>query len=200
MMPSSTTSTCYGVLIQYGKKHCRGLVTIAQYEKPEERIVTCKRVFHLSKEAPMVSIPKFVGVLSCALLLCFGLSNAAQAEHSPSASDVMKTDSQSDRQGFQSDDTQTSGKMGSPRAKDAKTITGELVRVKDGNYFVKVKSGKEVRMHTDKTTQMAGEVKKGDRIEAKMNAQNHVLSIRSIQQSDTGHGNEPGRDSPDLKN
>lgn len=62
----STTGTCYGILIQYGKKHCRGLVTIAQYEKPEERIVTCKRVFHLSEEAPMVSIPKIVGVLSCA--------------------------------------------------------------------------------------------------------------------------------------
>jgi len=50
-------------------------------------------------------------------------------------------------------------------------------------------------LHTDKTTQMAGEVKKGDRIEATMNAQNHALSIRSIQTSDTGHGKEQGRDS-----
>jgi hypothetical protein len=129
----------------------------------------------------MVSIPKLIGALSCGLLLCLGLSNIAQAEHAPSASDVMKTDSQSDRQGFQSDDDkQTKDKMGSPRVEDTKTITGELVRVEDGNYFVKVKGGKEVRMHTDKTTQMAGEVKKGDRIEAKMNAQNHALSIRSL--------------------
>ena len=52
----------------------------------------------------MVSIPKIVGVLSCGLLLCLGLSNAAQAEHAPAPSDVMKTDAQSDRQGFQSDD------------------------------------------------------------------------------------------------
>jgi uncharacterized protein YdeI (BOF family) len=149
----------------------------------------------------MVSIPKLIGALSCGLLLCLGLSKAAQAEHAPSASDVMKTDSQSDRQGFQSDDDkQTKDKMASPRVEAAKTITGELVRVKDGNYFVKVKSGKEVRMHTDKTTQMAGEVKKGDRIEAKMNAQNHALSIRSIQQSDTGHENEQGRDSLGSKN
>lgn len=44
----------------------------------------------------MVSIPKIVGVLSCGLLLCLALSHAAQAEHSPSSSDVMKTDSQSD--------------------------------------------------------------------------------------------------------
>ena len=52
----------------------------------------------------MVSIPIIVGVLTCGFLLCLGLSNAAQAEHAPAASDVMKTDSQSDRQGFQSDD------------------------------------------------------------------------------------------------
>ena len=54
---------------------------------------------------PVVPAPKIVGVLLCGLLLCLGLSDAAQAEHSPSASDVMKTDSQSDSGlGFQSDD------------------------------------------------------------------------------------------------
>ena len=128
----------------------------------------------------MVSIPKIVGVLSCGLLLCFGLSNAAQAEHAPAPSDLMKTDAQSDRQGFQSDDDkQMNDEMGSNRAKGGKTITGELFRVEDGNYFVKVKDGREVRLHTDKTTQMMGEIKKGDRIEAKVNDQNHALSIRS---------------------
>jgi len=52
----------------------------------------------------MVSISKVVGVMSCGFLLCLGLSNAAQAGNVPGASDVMKTDSQTDRQGFQSDD------------------------------------------------------------------------------------------------
>jgi len=42
-----------------------------------------------------------------------------------------------------------------------------------------VKDGKEVRLHTDKTTEMMGEIKKGDRIEAKVNDKNHALSIRS---------------------
>ena len=70
---------------------------------------------------------------------------------------------------------------GSNSAKDAKTIKGELSRVEDGNYFVKVKDGKEVRLHTDKTTQMTGEIKKGDRIEAQVNTKNHALSIRSAQ-------------------
>jgi hypothetical protein len=137
----------------------------------------------------MVSIHKIIGVLSCGLLLCFGLFQAAQAEHSPSPSDVMKTDSQSDRQGFQSDDDkQTSGKLEKSPTKGSKTITGELVRVKDGNYFVKVKDGKEVRLHTDDSTQMIGEIKKDDRIEVKMNDQNHALSIRSLPKTDAGHG------------
>lgn len=147
----------------------------------------------------MVPAPKIVGVLLCGLLLCLGLSTTAQAEHSPSASDVMKTDSQSDSGlGFQSDDDDrqknVDDKKGSTRVEDAKTIQGELVRVEDGNYFVKVKGGKEVRLHTDKTTQMIGEIKKGDRIEAKMNDQNHALSIRSAQKI------EQGRDSLDSKN
>ena len=130
----------------------------------------------------MVSIPKVVGVLSCGFLLCLGLSSAARAEHAPAPSDLMKTDAQSDRQGFQSDDDkQKNAEMGSTRAEGAKTIKGELFRVQDGNYFVKVKDGKEVRLHTDKTTQMMGEIKKGDRIEAKVNDQNDALSIRQAQ-------------------
>jgi uncharacterized membrane protein YcgQ (UPF0703/DUF1980 family) len=132
----------------------------------------------------MVSISKVVGVLSCGFLLCLGLSSAAQAEHAPAAGDNMKSDSQSDRQVFQSDDDKqknVNDEKGSNRADGAKTIKGELFRVEDGNYFVKVKNGKEVRLHTDKTTQMMGEIKKGDRIEAKVNKQNHALSIRSAQ-------------------
>ena len=128
----------------------------------------------------MASISKVVGVLSCGFLLCLGLSTAVQAEHEPSPSDVMKTDRVDDRQGFQSDDDkQTNEKMETSSAEGAKMIKGELFRVESGNYFVKVKDGKEVRLHTDKTTQMMGEIKKGDRIEAKVNDQNHALSIRS---------------------
>jgi uncharacterized membrane protein YcgQ (UPF0703/DUF1980 family) len=129
----------------------------------------------------MIPISKVAGVLSCGLLLCFGLSHAAQAEHAPAPSDVMKTDAVTDRQGFQSDDDKqmnVDNEKGNSSAKGAKTIKGELFRVEDANYFVKVKDGKEVRMHTDKTTQMIGEIKKGDRIEAKVNDQNHALSIR----------------------
>jgi hypothetical protein len=132
----------------------------------------------------MVSTPKIVWVISCGFLLCLGLSTAAQADHEPASSDLMKTDAQSDRQGFQSDDDkQRNDERGSNRAEGAKTIKGELFRVEDGNYFVKVKDGMEVRLHTDKTTQMMGAIKKGDRIEAKVNDQNHALSIRGADAS-----------------
>ena len=54
-------------------------------------------LFTCNEKAVMVSIPKVFGVLSCGFLLCLGLSNAVQAEHAPSPSDVMKTDKTSDR-------------------------------------------------------------------------------------------------------
>ena len=128
----------------------------------------------------MVSIPKVVGLMSCGVLLCLGLSNAAQAEHAPSPSDVMKTDRVDDRKGFQADDDkQKNEKMEGSSAQGSKTIKGELFRIEGGNYFVKIKDGKEVRLHTDKTTQMTGEIKKGDRIEANVNDQHHALWIRS---------------------
>lgn len=103
----------------------------------------------------MVSIPKVVGLLSCGLLLCLGLSTPAYTGQAEEA--------------------------GTSRLERAKTITGELLRVEYGEYVVKGQDGKEVRLTTDKTTQMMGQLKKGDRIEAKVNDQNHALMIRSTQ-------------------
>lgn len=127
----------------------------------------------------MLSIPKVFGVLSCSFLLCLGLSSVTQAEHTPSPSDVMKTDSVSDRQGFQSDDDrQKNVTIRRSSAGGERTIQGELFSVEDGHYYVKEKDGNEVRLHTDKTTKMKGKIMKGVRIEAKVNDQDHALSIR----------------------
>ncbi len=103
----------------------------------------------------MVSIPKIVGLLSCGFLLCLGLSMAAHAGEAE--------------------------EPGAIRLQLAKTIKGELVRVEYGEYVVKGQDGKEVRLTTDKTTQTMGQLKKGDRIEAKVNDQNHAMLIRSTQ-------------------
>jgi hypothetical protein len=126
----------------------------------------------------MVAIVTFAGSLSCGVLLCVGLSNTVQAEHVPSASDVMKTDSATDRQGFQDDaDKQMHDGMGGIRG--SKHIKGELFRVDGDSYYIMLRDDTELRIRTDKTTVMGGDIKKGDLIEAKINDQNHALSIRS---------------------
>ena len=109
----------------------------------------------------MVAIPKVVGVLSCGVLLCLGLSNAA------SGADEMKAG-----QAGQKDMT-----LKKPAGH---IIQGDVVRVEYGNYVVKQKDGKEVRVETDNTTQMMGQIRKGDRIVATVNDQNHAMSMRSV--------------------
>jgi hypothetical protein len=121
----------------------------------------------------MVSIPKVVGVLSCSFLLCLGLSQAAQAENVASAADDMKA-GQPGRQGGQA------GLKGEQdKLKAGHMIEGQVLRVEGDNYFVKGQDGKEVRLHTDQTTQKTGNIRQGDLIEAEVNDQNHALSIRS---------------------
>jgi hypothetical protein len=128
----------------------------------------------------MVSIPKVVGVLSCGFLLCLGLSHAAQADDAASAQDEMKADQSDRRQGGQEAGEKHMGdEMKGGQSQDGKTIKGEVLRVEGDNYFVKGQDGKEVRMQIDKTTQKIGSIKEGDRIEAKVNDENHALSIRS---------------------
>ncbi len=118
----------------------------------------------------MVSIPKVIGLMSCGFLLCLGLSNAALA------TDDMKA-GQPERQGGQA------GLKGEQdKLKGGHMITGEVLRVEGENYFVKGQDGKEVRLHTDDTTQKIGNIRQGDRIEADVNDQNHALSIRSAEE------------------
>jgi hypothetical protein len=100
----------------------------------------------------MVSIPKVVGLLSCGALLCLGLFQAAHAADLEGAS----------------------------RLEQAKVIKGDLVRIDYGDYIVKEQDGKEVIVHIDRKTQMMGQITKGDRIEAKVDDQNHALSIRAL--------------------
>ena len=100
----------------------------------------------------MVSIPKVVGVLSCGALLCLGLFQAAHAADQEGAS----------------------------RLEQAKVIKGDLVNIDYGDYIVKDKDGKEVRVHVDSKTLAMGQITKGDRVEVKVDAKDHALSIRSL--------------------
>ena|SRR6185295_4737923 len=60
------------------------------------------------------------------------------------------------------------------------TIKGYVVRVEHDDYFVKGINGRQVRVHTDKTTQVIGQLKQGDLIEAEIDAQDRALWIRSF--------------------
>jgi hyperosmotically inducible protein len=70
------------------------------------------------------------------------------------------------------------------QSQHVEVIKGEVLRIEGENYFVRGESGKEVRLHTDETTQKTGDIHQGDRIEAQMNDQNHALSIRSAPTTD----------------
>jgi hypothetical protein len=129
----------------------------------------------------MITIPKVVGVMSCGLLLCLGLYTAAQAGNAASAADNLKADQSDRRQGGQEAGEQQMNDRESSPSIDGKIIKGEVLRVEGDNYFIKGHDGKEVRLHTDETTQMAKNmnIAQGDRIEAQVDDQNHVVSIVS---------------------
>jgi hypothetical protein len=119
-----------------------------------------------TKEAPMVSTCKFIGVLAGGCLLCLGLSNCqTNADHPPDAASEMS----------EAGDSQSPG---------TKSIKGEVLRVEGHDYVVRGEDGKEVNLHTDSTTRMTGDVSQGYSIEAQVNDQNHALSIRSTPTTD----------------
>lgn len=102
----------------------------------------------------MYSLIKIVSVLSCGVLLCLGLSQEAYA-------------GQADEEG-------------ASRLAQAKVIRGDLVRIDYGDYLIKEKDGQEVRLHISNKTQIMGQLKKGDRVEAKVDDKNNALTIRSL--------------------
>jgi len=127
----------------------------------------------------MEPISKAVGLFFCGFLLCLGLSNAAQADNV--AADKLKADQSDRRQGGQEAGETLMNDMERGQSIGDKTIKGEVLDIKGDNIVVKREDGKEVRLHTDETTQKARNIVPGQDIEAKVNEQNHALSILSAQ-------------------
>jgi len=59
-------------------------------------------------------------------------------------------------------------------------ITGDLLKIDGEFYVVKEVSGKEVRLHVDKSSKLEGTFQTGDKIEAEASAQGHALSIKPL--------------------
>ena len=133
----------------------------------------------------MVSIAKVVGLMSCGLVLCLGLSTAAQAGNAAAAAEDLKH-GQADRTKSEQDP------MKGRDAAQGQKIKGEVLRIEGETYFVQGPDGKEVRLQTDHTTQMVGSIHQGDRIEATVNEQNRALSIRSARGTEAGQGPDAG--------
>lgn len=113
----------------------------------------------------MISIPKVVGVLACGFLLCLGLSNTAQSGQPASPADPAVRGEQD-------------------KLKGGHRIEGDVLRVEAEHYFVMGQDGEEVRLHTDRSTKMTGNISQGARIVANVDDKNHVRSIRVADMAD----------------
>jgi uncharacterized protein YdeI (BOF family) len=67
------------------------------------------------------------------------------------------------------------GDMAEP---NTQTIKGDLLKIDGEFYVVKDMTGKEIRLHVDKTSQLDGTFKAGDKIEAQATDKGHASSIK----------------------
>jgi uncharacterized protein YdeI (BOF family) len=70
---------------------------------------------------------------------------------------------------------------GDMAAQANQTVSGDLLKIDGEFYVVKDMTGKEIRLHVDKTTTLDGAIKVGDKVEAQATEKNHALSIRHVQ-------------------
>ena len=121
----------------------------------------------------MIPKPKVFVVLSCWSLLTLGFCIATQASDKPLApkrtelSPPANTAMEGDRVKREDDTRQR-----------IKTIKGEVFRVKGQHFYVRQSDGKEMHLHAKPTTQINGELKKGDRIEVELDDEDNALLIR----------------------
>jgi len=69
---------------------------------------------------------------------------------------------------------------GDMAAPSSQTVKGDLLKIDGEFYVVKEMSGKEIRLHIDKTTALDGAIKVGDKVEAQATEKNHAASIRHV--------------------
>ncbi|MGH7183352.1 MAG: hypothetical protein ACREJN_15430 [Nitrospiraceae bacterium] len=126
----------------------------------------------------MVSLPKIIGVLSCAAVLCLSLADASQAfrldpcaNRKGSLPNLLQC-SKEDQQGIQ-------------------TIKGEVLRVDGDTLVVERFNGQEVRLPVTEALRNGHVFEPGDWIEAKLGnvtgGEKRVLAIHDI--NDTGTQN-----------
>jgi hypothetical protein len=110
-------------------------------------------------------LPMIVAMILCGFLLCVCLSDANAA--------VYGTSSEGESGPVVIQEDQFSPGPGE------EVVKGEVLRVEGDHIFVKEEDGKEVRIHSDQTTNSHKIFLQGELIEATINEKNHAVSIRS---------------------
>jgi uncharacterized protein YdeI (BOF family) len=64
-----------------------------------------------------------------------------------------------------------------PITSGLQTVQGDVLKIEGDSYVVKDMTGKEIRLHVDKTTKLEGSFKAGDKIEAQATEKGHALAI-----------------------
>ena len=70
------------------------------------------------------------------------------------------------------------GAMAPAGSAPAGMVKGDLLRIEGDFYVVKDDTGKEVRLHVDKTSKVDGAPKPGDKVEAQVTAEGHAASLK----------------------
>ena len=65
-------------------------------------------------------------------------------------------------------------------AADSKTLKGDLLKIEGEFYTVHDTAGHEVSVHVDKTSNLKGTFKGGDKVEVQVTDKGHVLSMKHI--------------------
>ncbi|MEK6761964.1 MAG: hypothetical protein AABY96_04535 [Nitrospirota bacterium] len=66
-------------------------------------------------------------------------------------------------------------------APSSQTVKGDLLKIDGEFYVLKKMSGKEIRLHVDKTSTLDGSINVGEKVEAQATEKNHAVSIRHLQ-------------------
>ena len=72
------------------------------------------------------------------------------------------------------------GERERPSMQGVRGIQGEVLRVDGENYVVKSEDGREVRLHADAMSVQTEKIQSGDRIEAKIDHNNHAVSLMRV--------------------
>jgi hypothetical protein len=105
------------------------------------------------------------------------VNNLLQIQNRPSAGNPSQASGSKDIKSGNVQERPIGQKEMALQEPGVRVIRGEVLRVDGENYFVKGPDGKEVSFRADTTTMKTEKIQSGDRIEAKVDDNNHALSL-----------------------